>query len=94
MTLLREPVPMGPGWEGSFFQAICRKSAISLAGGLLAASLCGPAWGHVAPSGWVYPIQCCSNQDCEPVHGTGVLEGPQGYVVQDTGETIGCIHPA
>lgn len=48
-----------------------------------------PAYAHSAPSGWMYPTSCCSNQDCEAVHGNGILEGPLGYVVQDTGEIIG-----
>lgn len=47
------------------------------------------ATAHMAPSGWVYPVQCCSNQDCEPIHDARVTEGPQGYVVQDSGEIIG-----
>lgn len=49
----------------------------------------GIARAHIAPSGWVYPVQCCSNQDCEPIHDARITEGPQGYVVQDSGEIIG-----
>lgn len=43
----------------------------------------------MAPSGWLYPYQCCGDRDCQPIHGARVAEGPQGYVLQDTGETIG-----
>lgn len=51
------------------------------------------ARAHVAPSGWAYPYQCCSDRDCQPVHGTKITEGPDGYVVQDTGEIIGYQDP-
>lgn len=54
-----------------------------------ALGLPGTAGAHLAPSGWVYPVQCCSNRDCEPVHDARIIEGPQGYVVQDSGEIIG-----
>lgn len=44
---------------------------------------------HNAPSGWSYPYQCCSDRDCRPVHGAAIVEGPDGYVVEETGEIIG-----
>ncbi len=44
---------------------------------------------HSAPSGWFYPYECCSDRDCQPVHGTAVRERPEGYLVQKTGEIIG-----
>ncbi|WP_240545108.1 hypothetical protein [Sinorhizobium fredii] len=43
---------------------------------------------HSAPSGWDYPSQCCGERDCWPVHDGSVVEGPEGYVVRGTGETI------
>ncbi|MQW58648.1 hypothetical protein GHK59_21870 [Sinorhizobium meliloti] len=48
---------------------------------------------HSAPSGWAYPYQCCSDRDCQPVHGAAVVEGPEGYVVEQTGEVIGYSDP-
>jgi hypothetical protein len=51
------------------------------------------AYAHSAPSGWFYPYQCCSDRDCQPVHGTAIKEGPEGYVVEKTGEVIGYHDP-
>ncbi|MBP2238814.1 hypothetical protein J2Z31_005355 [Sinorhizobium kostiense] len=48
---------------------------------------------HSAPSGWYYPYQCCSDRDCQPVHDTAVVEGPEGYIVEETGEIIGYQDP-
>ena len=42
----------------------------------------------MAPTGWAYPYQCCSDRDCQPVHGTEVTEGPDGYVIKGTGEVL------
>ncbi|WP_432654018.1 hypothetical protein [Sinorhizobium fredii] len=46
------------------------------------------ASAHSSPSGWYYPYQCCSDRDCQPVHGAAITEGPEGYVVEETGEVI------
>ena len=57
----------------------------------LAAILSGttfPSSAHMAPTGWAYPYQCCSDRDCQPVHGTEVTEGPDGYVIKGTGEVL------
>ncbi|GAA4108647.1 hypothetical protein ACFFTN_01250 [Aminobacter aganoensis] len=39
------------------------------------------AKAHEAPSGWRYPLSCCSNRDCGTVPATRVKEGPSGYEV-------------
>jgi hypothetical protein len=39
-----------------------------------------PAHTHEAPSGWSYPSDCCSNQDCRPVPCDAVKENPKGFV--------------
>ena len=43
---------------------------------------------HSAPSGWAYPLECCSNQDCREVADADVFEGPDGYVIRATGEVV------
>lgn len=40
---------------------------------------------HDAPSGWAYPFNCCSNQDCREV--ADVPEKADGYHASN-GETI------
>lgn len=44
--------------------------------------------GHTAPSGWVYPLTCCANQDCREVPASKVQSNALGYVVP-SGEIIG-----
>jgi hypothetical protein len=46
------------------------------------------AAAHEAPSGWKYPIACCSNYDCREVSDAVILERPEGYVIKTTGEVI------
>jgi hypothetical protein len=53
---------------------------------LMASSI--PVLAHTAPSGWAYPYQCCHDRDCRPVHGATVTEGPDGYVIEGTGEVV------
>ncbi|WP_434156544.1 hypothetical protein [Sinorhizobium meliloti] len=48
---------------------------------------------HQAPSGWMYPPKCCSDRDCVPMHGQGVSETPNGYVIGPTGETLSYVDP-
>ncbi len=43
---------------------------------------------HDAPSGWAYPVECCSNLDCREVADADVREGPDGYVIPATGEVV------
>lgn len=47
-----------------------------------------PARAHDAPSGWSYPIACCSDFDCREVSDAAVEERPEGYVIVATGEVI------
>lgn len=47
-----------------------------------------PAAAHDAPSGWTYPVACCSDFDCREVADDAVTEGPEGYVIKVTGEVI------
>jgi len=48
----------------------------------------GAARAHDAPSGWAYPVSCCSGYDCREVRDADIIEGPQGYVIKTTGEVI------
>ena len=43
---------------------------------------------HAAPSGWTYPLACCSGKDCREVPASLIKEGPEGYVIRPTGEAI------
>ena len=36
---------------------------------------------HKAPSGWSYPVQCCSGIDCNEIPASTVKETPHGYQV-------------
>ena len=47
-----------------------------------------PSLAHDAKSGWIYPLECCSNYDCREVEKADIVEGPQGYVIKTTGEVI------
>jgi hypothetical protein len=42
----------------------------------------GAAFGHAAPSGWHYDLDCCHNQDCEPVAAGVVRERDGGFAVR------------
>jgi hypothetical protein len=42
--------------------------------------LATPAWGHSSPSGWAYPISCCSNLDCRPLPCDALEEIEDGKV--------------
>ena len=41
----------------------------------------GPAYPHEAPSGWRYPMACCSNKDCGMLPKGAVRETANGFVV-------------
>lgn len=70
-----------------------RLRGIAITVGILSSAVAlSSADAHIAPSGWAYPYQCCSDRDCQPVHGE-ISEGPDGYVVKDTGEIIGYQDP-
>lgn len=57
-------------------------AAILLIAALLALTFARPAPAHEAPSGWSYPWQCCSGQDCRPV-ACDTLEEIEGGKVRD-----------
>lgn len=40
-------------------------------------------WAHEAPSGWEYPIQCCSNNDCRWVPPFFVRPTGDGWILRD-----------
>lgn len=72
--------------------------AVGIAAGMLLSSI--PVRAHEAPSGWTYPIQCCSNADCREVDGPQASERKSSvqvrydeerneYVISTTGERIG-----
>lgn len=46
------------------------------------------AFAHQAPSGWQYPLECCSDRDCMEVADTAIEERPEGYIIKETGEVI------
>ncbi len=39
------------------------------------------AHAHEAPSGWIYPAQCCSDKDCAPLDAKRVKEVNGGYLI-------------
>lgn len=55
---------------------------------MMIAALTTDTRAHDAPSGWTYPLACCSNYDCREVPDEAILEGPDGYVIRATGEVI------
>lgn len=40
-----------------------------------------PAFSHDAPSGWAYPIECCSNADCAELPSSRVKNVSTGYLI-------------
>lgn len=46
------------------------------------------AFAHEAPTGWSYPASCCHNRDCRPVPAATVKEGPDGYRITISHETL------
>ena len=41
-------------------------------------------FAHMAPSGWKYPLECCSNMDCAPVPAKSLRFTPSGVEVRLT----------
>lgn len=67
----------------------------SLALAIVASLIClGTPFAHEAtptaakPQGWNYPFACCANYDCHSTQQGEVLEKPEGYVIEGTGEVI------
>jgi len=58
------------------------QTALALAGAAaLVAAMIGQGRAHDAPSGWAYPIECCSGIDCDEIAASSVKETPEGYAV-------------
>lgn len=70
------------------------RAGLAGAAALVACFLVSPAMAHDAkptaarPDGWSYPLACCSGYDCREISHTQVTEGPDGYVIEPTGETL------
>ena len=54
----------------------------------LAAQVVSPARAHKAPTGWTYPLVCCSNKDCREVEDAAVSEEGGGFRIVATGELV------
>lgn len=48
----------------------------------------GQAGAHEAPTGWSYPLLCCSSIDCREAADREVRETVAGYQVASTGEVV------
>ena len=61
----------------------------ALAAGVVLAVTLGllTAAGRAGAHEWYDPY-CCSDQDCAPLDDGAVIEGPAGYEIPSTGETI------
>lgn len=71
------------------FYSACRVPAAAIAGAVtILAFSQSPVGAHDAPTGWKYPLSCCSGFDCREVPASAVEEGPSGYVINTTGEII------
>lgn len=46
------------------------------------------AWGHDAPRGWAYGLECCSDRDCAPIPAKGITPMPDGSYLLPTGELV------
>lgn len=78
-----EPDPVQDGRRIIFTAVMVAWVAFgAIALGLVLLLLGGKAEAHEAPSGWRYPLVCCSNRDCTMVRADKVRETPDGYVVR------------
>jgi hypothetical protein len=59
------------------FQIVCLAILLA-AGAILAATF---AKAHEAPQGWSYGALCCSNEDCQQIPASAVVEGPDATIV-------------
>jgi hypothetical protein len=55
---------------------------------LAAATSPVPAGAHDAPTGWAYDVSCCSNIDCREIPASTLTEGPNGYLISISNETV------
>ena len=70
-----------------FFSGMTPRPAVLAAAGV-AALVDLPAPAHDAPTGWTYPLSCCSGFDCREVSAAVIGERPEGYVIGPTGEVV------
>jgi len=63
--------------------AIGTVTVIAASIGFVSALLPSKAWPHS-----FYEYRCCHDQDCRPVPGGAIAEGPDGCVIKATGEVI------
>jgi hypothetical protein len=47
-----------------------------------------PSFAHDAPSGWSYPMNCCSNYDCREIPDASISTKSDGYQLAQNGEVI------
>ena len=48
-----------------------------------------PAMAHDAPSGWHYPVSCCSGRDCYEIDASELQEVMGAYKILATGQFFG-----
>ena len=48
--------------------------------------LTSPCLAHDAPSGWTYPVHCCSQTDCHQIDESALEEYPNYWVIRATKE--------
>ena len=46
------------------------------------------ARAHDAPTGWSYDASCCSSVDCREIPSSTLTEGPLGYLISISNETV------
>lgn len=77
------------------FAAISRRNRWSAAKWFVAGLVAGVAVGlislspgraHEAPSGWSYPLECCSNHDCYEIAASEISVVAEGYVIKSARE--------
>jgi hypothetical protein len=83
--------PYHPCLKADVDRSLFHRMAICCLGALALAVLrpITSADAHAAPSGWIYPFECCGDRDCRPVHDPEIRESPHGYVIGHTGEIVG-----
>lgn len=47
-----------------------------------------PVLSHHAPSGWLYPGECCGSGDCAPLAPGAVKWTAGGWLIVETGEVV------
>lgn len=64
--------------------AIALTGLVTLASALIA----GQSRAHDAPTGWTYPLLCCSNKDCKQISSADVRPVQTGWLIEQTGEVV------